>query len=281
MYVREIKCLEITAAVSDLVQDSNYHLPKDVMDAIKSGKNQEKSLVGKEIFGQIIENNKIAGEEKMPICQDTGIVVIFLEIGNQVFIDGDIYQAINDGVRKGYEEGYLRKSVVEGPFNRVNTGDNTPAIIHTRIVSGDKVKIIVAPKGGGSENMSLVKMLKPSDGIEGVKKLVLKTVEEAGANPCPPIIVGVGLGGSFEKAALLAKEALMRSLDDKNIDPEIAALEKDLLEELNKLGIGPQGLGGTQTALAVKVNAYPCHIASLPVAININCHVARHKEIIL
>lgn len=281
MYMREIKCSEITAAVSDLVQDTNYYLPKDVMNAIKSGKKQEKSSVGTEIFDQIIENNKIAGEEKMPICQDTGIVVIFLEIGNQVFIDGDIYQAINDGVKKGYEDGYLRKSVVEGPFNRVNTGDNTPAIIHTKIVSGDKLKLIVAPKGGGSENMSLVKMLKPSDGIDGVKKLVLKTVEEAGANPCPPIIVGVGVGGTFEKAALLAKEALMRPIDESNTDPEIAELEKNLLEEVNKLGIGPQGLGGTQTALAVKVNTFPCHIASLPVAININCHVARHKEIVL
>ncbi len=279
--MREIKCSEITAAVSDLVQDTNYYLPKDVMNAIKSGKKQEKSSVGTEIFDQIIENNKIAGEEKMPICQDTGIVVIFLEIGNQVFIDGDIYQAINDGVKKGYEDGYLRKSVVEGPFNRVNTGDNTPAIIHTKIVSGDKLKLIVAPKGGGSENMSLVKMLKPSDGIDGVKKLVLKTVEEAGANPCPPIIVGVGVGGTFEKAALLAKEALMRPIDESNTDPEIAELEKNLLEEVNKLGIGPQGLGGTQTALAVKVNTFPCHIASLPVAININCHVARHKEIVL
>lgn len=279
--MREIECLEITEAVADLVKNTNYHLPEDVMEAIRLGKKREKSPVGKEIFRQILENNKIAGEKEMPICQDTGIVVIFLEIGNQVFIDGDIYQAINDGVRKGYKDGYLRKSVVKGPFNRVNTTDNTPAVIHSKIVPGNKLKITVAPKGGGSENMSIVKMLKPSDGIEGVKKLVLKTVQEAGANPCPPIIVGIGVGGSFEKAALLAKEALMRPLDDCNTDSKMAALEQDILEDINRLGIGPQGLGGTQTALSVKVNTFPCHIASLPVAININCHVARHKEIVL
>ncbi len=281
IFMREIKCLEITEAVADLVKDTNYHLPEDVMEAIRLGKEKEKSPVGKEIFRQILENNKIAGEKEMPICQDTGLVVIFLEIGNQVFIDGDIYQAINDGVRKGYKDGYLRKSVVEGPFNRINTADNTPAVIHTKIVSGKKLKITVAPKGGGSENMSIVKMLKPSDGIEGVKNLVLKTVQEAGANPCPPIIVGIGVGGSFEKAALLAKEALMRPLDDSNTDSTIAILEQDILEDINRLGIGPQGLGGTQTALAVKINTFPCHIASLPVAININCHVARHNEIVL
>ncbi len=279
--MREIECLEITETVADLVKNTNYHLPEDVMEAIRLGKEREKSPVGKEIFRQILENNKIAGEKEMPICQDTGIVVIFLEIGNQVFIDGDIYRAINDGVRKGYKDGYLRKSVVKGPFNRLNTTDNTPAVIHSKIVPGNKLKITVAPKGGGSENMSIVKMLKPSDGIEGVKKLVLKTVQEAGANPCPPIIVGIGVGGSFEKAALLAKEALMRPLDDFNADSKMAALELDILEDINKLGIGPQGLGGTQTALAVKINTFPCHIASLPVAININCHVARHKEIVL
>lgn len=279
--MREINCSQITEAVAELVKDANYNLPEDVLDVIKSGKEEEISPVGKEIFNQIIENNKIAREKQVPICQDTGLVVVFLDIGNEVHLSGDIYQAVNKGVRKGYEEGYLRKSVVKDPFKRENTGDNTPAVIHTRIVPGDRIKITAAPKGGGSENMSLVKMLKPSDGIEGVKSLVLKTVKEAGANPCPPIIVGIGVGGSFEKAALLAKEALMRPVDDNNPDSEIASLEKELLESINKLGIGPQGLGGTQTALTVKINTYPCHIASLPVAININCHVARHKEVII
>lgn len=279
--MRTINCIEITEAVAALVKEANYFLPGDVLEAISNAKKKEESAVGKDIFEQILENNKIASEKGVPICQDTGLVVIFLEIGYDVFFDGDLYQAVNDGVKKGYEEGYLRKSVVKGPFKRINTGDNTPAVIHSKVVSGDKLRIIAAPKGGGSENMSLVKMLKPADGIDGVRELVLKTVREAGANPCPPIIVGIGLGGSFEKAALLAKEALLRPVDDRNPDSEIASLEENLLDDINKLGIGPQGLGGTQTALAVKINTYPCHIASLPVAININCHVARHKEIVL
>ncbi|MFW5982162.1 MAG: fumarate hydratase [Halanaerobiaceae bacterium] len=279
--MRKIVSSQIINAVANLVKEANYELSEDVAEAIIKAAEKEKSPVGKEIFRQMLENMKLARENKIPICQDTGLAVVFLEIGNKLYIDGDIYQAVNSGVRKGYQEGYLRKSVVESPLNRKNTNDNTPAVIHTKIVKGDKLKIIVAPKGGGSENMSLVKMLKPADGVEGIKKLVVETVKNAGANPCPPVIVGVGIGGSFEKAAIIAKEALLRPVDDKNENQEIAQLEEELLEEINRLGIGPQGLGGLITALAVKINTYPCHIASLPVAININCHVARHREIIL
>lgn len=216
------------------------------------------------------------------MCQDTGLVVVFLEIGTEVKIDGNIYDAVNEGVRRGYKNGYLRNSVVRHPLDRVNTQDNTPAVIHTKLVPGsDKVKIIVAPKGGGSENMSVVKMLRPADGIKGIKELVVQTIKNAGGNPCPPIIVGVGIGGSFEKAAMLAKEALMRKVDDKSPDPINAKLEEELLELINKTGVGPSGLGGTTTAIGVKVETYPCHFASLPVAINLNCHAARHKEAIL
>lgn len=279
--MRKIDCVDITEAVAELVKDANVFLPDDVLKALELGEREEESPVGKDIFRQIIKNNEIARSERMPICQDTGMAVIFVEIGNEIYIEGDLEKAINDGVRKGYQEGYLRKSIVNNPLKRVNTGDNTPAVIHCKLVRGEHLKITAAPKGGGSENMSIVKMLKPADGKEGVRRLVLETVLTAGANPCPPIIVGVGLGGSFEKAALLAKEALLRSLDDRNPDPDIASFEDSLLEEINKLGIGPQGLGGTKTALAVKINTFPCHIASLPVAININCHVARHKNIIL
>ena len=216
------------------------------------------------------------------MCQDTGMAVIFVEIGTEVYIPGDIYEAIQEGVRRGYTNGYLRKSMVKHPLDRVNTKDNTPAIIHTKMIAGsDQVKIILAPKGGGSENMSLVKMLKPADGIEGVKKLVLELISNAGGNPCPPITVGVGIGGSFEKAALLAKEALLRDTNDRSSDLIAASLEEELLEKINKLGIGPLGLGGKTTALAVKVNVFPCHIACLPVAINLNCHAVRHQEVIL
>lgn len=279
--MRKIDCRDITEAVAELVKDANVFLPDDVLKALELGEREEESPVGKDIFRQIIKNNEIARNEGMPICQDTGMAVIFVEIGNEIYIEGDLEKLINDGVRKGYQEGYLRKSIVNNPLKRVNTGDNTPAVIHCKLVRGEHLKITAAPKGGGSENMSIVKMLKPADGKEGVRRLVLETVLTAGANPCPPIIVGVGLGGSFEKAALLAKEALLRSLDDRNPDPDIASFEDSLLEEINKLGIGPQGLGGTKTALAVKINTFPCHIASLPVAININCHVARHKTIVL
>ena len=229
-----------------------------------------------------MENDKIAEKEQVPMCQDTGMAVIFVEIGTEVYIPGDIYEAIQEGVRRGYTNGYLRKSMVKHPLDRINTKDNTPAIIHTKMIAGsDQVKIILAPKGGGSENMSLVKMLKPADGIEGVKKLVLELISNAGGNPCPPITVGVGIGGSFEKAALLAKEALLRDTNDRSSDPIAASLEEELLEKINKLGIGPLGLGGKTTALAVKVNVFPCHIACLPVAINLNCHAVRHQEVIL
>ncbi|NLM98095.1 MAG: fumarate hydratase [Halanaerobiaceae bacterium] len=277
--MRKIDCNAISEAVARLVIEANVFLPDDVLKALERGEREEESAVGKDIFRQIIKNNEIAASEGMPVCQDTGMAVIFVEIGNEVYIEGDLEKAINDGVRMGYRDGCLRKSIVNDPIKRVNTGDNTPAVIHYRFVRADHLKITVAPKGGGSENMSLVKMLKPADGKEGVRRLVLETVRAAGANPCPPIIVGIGLGGNFEKAALLAKEALLRPLDDRNPDPDIAAFEESLLEDINKLGIGPQGLGGRITALACKINTYPCHIASLPVGININCHVARHKSI--
>ncbi|MFI5360287.1 MAG: fumarate hydratase [Halanaerobiales bacterium] len=279
--MRKISSVEISEAIAGLVKGANYYLPEDVLKAIEKSAREEESAVGREVLQQILLNNRIAGEERVAVCQDTGIVVVFAELGNEVFIEGDLYEAINEGIRKGYREGYLRTSVVDHPLRRVNTGDNTPAVVHLKLVSGDKLRLIVAPKGAGSENMSIVKMLKPADGKEGIRKFVLQTVMEAGANPCPPIVVGIGLGGSFEKAALLAKEALLRPLEDSNPDPEIAELEKSLLADINKLGIGPQGLGGSITALAVKINTFPCHIASLPVAININCHVARHREIII
>lgn len=273
---------KVVNEVERLCIEANYYIGKDVLDTIKKAHSTEKSEVAKTVLDQIIQNDEIALNESVPMCQDTGLVVVFLEVGTEVKIDGNIYEAIQEGIRRGYDKGYLRKSIVKHPFDRVNTKDNTPAVIHTKLVPGsDKVKIIVAPKGGGSENMSLVKMLRPADGIEGIKKLVVDTIKNAGGNPCPPIIVGVGIGGSFEKAALLAKEALMREVHDKSSDPLNAKLEEELLELINKTGVGPLGLGGTTTALAVKVETYPCHIASLPVAINLNCHAARHKEVIL
>lgn len=251
------------------------------MESFKKAYEEEISLTGKEILQQLIKNAEIAHEEKVPMCQDTGYAVIFMEVGQDVRIEGgDLYEAINEGVRKGYTEGYLRKSIVGHPLERKNTGDNTPAVIHTKIVPGDNLRIIVAPKGGGSENMSAIKMLRPADGVEGVKKFVIDTVKAAGPNPCPPVVVGVGIGGTFEKAALLAKEALLRELGEKSKYPDIAKLEEELLKEINKLGIGPQGLGGRTTALAVHVEIYAAHIASLPVAVNLNCHAARHKEVV-
>ena len=280
--MKEINLEKVISEVERLCTESNYFLDEKIMDRLKKAFDTEVSDTGKNILGQIIENDEIAGEEQVPMCQDTGLTVVFLEIGTEVKISGDIYEAVNEGVRRGYKNGYLRKSMVEHPLDRINTKDNTPAVIHTKLIPGsDKLKIIVAPKGGGSENMSLVKMLKPADGIDGVKKLVIETVLNAGGNPCPPIIVGVGIGGSFEKAALLAKEALLRDIEDKSDDLLDRKLEEELLELINKTGVGPMGLGGTNTALAVKVNSYPCHIASLPVAVNINCHSARHKEVIL
>ena len=272
----------VTDAVEKMCMDANFYLGSDVLDSLREISKTEVSPVGKNILNQIVTNHELAKENQVPMCQDTGIVVVFLEIGTKVHIDGDIYEAINEGIRRGYENGYLRKSVVKDPLDRINTKDNTPGIIHTKLIPGsDKVKIIVAPKGGGSENMSAIRMLKPADGIEGIKKFVVETIKNAGGNPCPPIIIGVGIGGSFEKSALLAKEALMRDVNDSSKNPINAKLEKELLELVNKTGVGPMGLGGRNTAIAVKVETYPCHIASLPVAININCHAARHKEIVL
>ncbi len=279
--MREINAQDITSAVRDIAIKANYFLGDDVIKVLKDRYEKEESPVGKEILDQIIENDEIAAEEHMPICQDTGVAVVFMELGQEVHVSGDINEAIHEGVRQGYKDGYLRKSIVENPLYRKNTGDNTPAVIHMKVVPGDKIKITIAPKGGGSENMSRIKMLKPLEGKEGVKKFVIETISEAGGNPCPPIVVGVGIGGTFEKAALMSKEALLRPIDDQNSDPRIAELECELLKEINKLGIGPMGLGGRTTSIAVKINTYPCHIASLPVAVNINCHAARHKTIVL
>lgn len=262
--------------------EANFFLGQDLIDAFNDAYEKELSLTGKEIIEQLIKNAEIARTEEVPMCQDTGFAVVFVELGQEVHIlGGALEDAINEGVRRGYTEGYLRKSIVGHPLERINTGDNTPCVLHLKLVPGDKLKITVAPKGGGSENMSAIKMLKPAEGVEGVKKFVLDTVKTAGPNPCPPIIVGVGIGGTFEKSAILAKEALLRSVGSPSPRPEIACLEKELLDEINKTGIGPQGLGGRYTALAVHVEIYPAHIASLPVAVNLNCHAGRHKEIIL
>jgi fumarate hydratase subunit alpha len=271
----------VTEAVKNMLIDACENIPVNVIERLKEAKEKEASPLGKSILDQIIENDLLAARRNVPICQDTGMVVCFLEIGSQVVFEGDIYEAVNQGVRNAYIDGFLRKSVVRHPLDRVNTKDNTPAVIHTKIVPGETVKITVAPKGAGSENMSLVKMLIPADGIEGIKKLVLDTVFNAGGKPCPPIIVGIGLGGNLEKAAMLAKEAVLREIDDEATDPLARNLEQELLQEINDLGVGPMGLGGTVTALAVKVNTYPCHIASLPVAINIQCHASRHKSVVL
>ena len=275
--MREIEAAKITDTVKRLCIQANVILPEDVKNCIIKRKSEENWAPAREILDRI-ENFELAAAENVPICQDTGVACVFLEIGQEVHIaGGDITQAVNEGVRQGYAEGYLRKSVVRDPLDRVNTGDNTPAMIYYDIVPGDKIKITVVPKGFGSENMSQIKMLRPSDGIEGVKAFVLKAVEEAGPNPCPPIIVGVGIGGTFDKAALLAKKALLRETGTPSADPLYAKLEEELLEKINALGIGPQGFGGKTTALAVAVEHYPTHIAGLPVAVNINCHVARHK----
>jgi len=265
-----------------LCQEANYFLGEDVLRSFEEGIKKEISLTGKDVFRQLIKNAEIAREEKVPMCQDTGFAVVFLDLGQDVKIEGgDLYEAVNEGVRIGYKEGYLRKSIVADPLNRVNTGDNTPAIIHTEIVPGDSLKITVAPKGGGGENMSALKMLKPSEGVEGVKRFVVDTVSAAGSNPCPPVVVGVGIGGTFEKSAILAKKALLRPVGERSSRPELAELEAELLEEINKLGIGPQGFGGTVTALDVHVEVYATHIACLPVAVNINCHATRHKSAVL
>lgn len=278
--MREINVLEITKAVKKLCIDANYYLSDDVKSKIKEAYNEETWDMAKGILDKILTNVEIAKNEDMPICQDTGMACVFVELGQEVhLIGGSIEDAINEGVRQGYTEGYLRKSVVKDPLDRVNTQDNTPAIIYYDIVPGDKLKITVAPKGFGSENMSQLKMLKPSDGLEGVKEFVLKVAKEAGPNPCPPIVIGVGIGGSFDKAANLAKRALIRPLAERNSNKFYADLEEELLSKVNALGIGPQGFGGKCTALAVNIETYPTHIAGLPVAVNINCHVTRHAEV--
>jgi len=277
--MREISSKDITKAVKDLCVDANYNLGEDVQDALRKAYEKEESPVSKATLKQIIDNFEIAKQGEFPICQDTGFGVFFVEMGDQVIIKGNnLFDAINEGVRQGYTDGYLRKSILADPIERKNTGDNTPAVIHLDVVKGDKLKIIIAPKGGGSENMSEVKMMKPADGVEGVKEFVIDKVKRSGSNPCPPIVVGVGIGGTFEKCAEMAKRALLRT---KHSNPFYAKLEEELLEKVNKLGIGAQGFGGTQTALAVFVETYPCHIASFPAAVNINCHAARHKEVIL
>ena len=280
--MREISANLITDTVARLCMEANYDLGDDVYKALKEGAENEESPIGREIFGQLVENAEIARAEQVPMCQDTGFAVVFVELGQDVHITGGLLQdAINAGVAKGYMEGYLRKSIVGHPLERKNTGNNTPAVIHTEIVPGDKLKITIAPKGGGSENMSGVRMLKPSDGVEGVKKFVVELVKAGGSNPCPPIIVGVGIGGTMDKAAVLSKKALLRKIGEHNPNPADAELEKELLRLVNNTGVGPAGLGGRITALAVNVETFPCHIASLPMAVTIQCHAARHKEAVL
>lgn len=280
--MKEIHVDSIRDSVKMLCIEANYFLPADVKAAIMNAEAEETWPVAKDILDKILENVEISRGENVPMCQDTGMACVFIEIGQDVHITGgSIEDAVNEGVRRGYSEGYLRKSVVKDPINRVNTGDNTPAVIYYNMVTGDKLKIMVAPKGFGSENMSQIKMLKPADGIEGVKEFIIKTVKEAGPNPCPPIVVGVGIGGTFDRAALLAKKALTRSLAERNGDPFYSELEEEMLQKINALGIGPQGFGGKTTALAVNIETFPTHIAGLPVAVNINCHVTRHKEITL
>ena len=279
--MKVVKAEQITESIAKLCMDANYFLGEDMMKAFRDAQNDpEESPTGKIIMGQLIENAEIAKNELVQMCQDCGVGVVFIEVGQDVRIEGNLEEAINEGVRKGYKDGYLRKSMCD-PFTRKNTGDNTPAIIHTKIVPGENVKIIVAPKGGGSENMSGIKMYPPSAGIQGVKDFIIERVTQAGSNPCPPIIVGVGIGGNFEMSAKLAKEAMLRDVDEHSDIPEIAELEKEMLEKVNMIGVGPQGLGGKNTALAVHINYMPCHIASFPVAININCHAARHKSVTL
>lgn len=281
--MKKISQDRITEAVKKLFLDAVRILPEDVCDAFEKAVYKESSPLGRMVIEKLLENKNVAKKEELALCQDTGFSVIFIEWGEKVIFDGEsLAEAINEGVRQAYKEGYFRKSIVNDPiFDRKNTSDNTPAVINFEIVPGENVKIIAAPKGGGSENMSVLKMLKPADGLEGVKKTVIEAVENAGGNPCPPVIVGVGVGGTAEKATLLAKKAVIRKLGEHNSDSRYAELEEELLREINKLGIGPMGFGGEITALAVNIEYFPCHIASLPVAVNIQCNSARHKEIIL
>jgi len=281
--MREIAADDVTETVARLCQEADFDIPEDVLDALKKYRDAEESPLGRQVLDQILENDSIATNEKIPICQDCGTAVVFLELGQDVHITGgELNIAVEEGVRQGYEAGYLRKSIVSQPFSaRVNTKDNTPAIIHLEMVRGDRLKITVMPKGGGSENMSRLAMLTPAMGRKGVIDFVVKSVDEAGSNPCPPVIVGVGIGGTADKATILAKKALLRRVGEPNPDPEMAELEREILESVNGLGIGPQGFGGRTTALAVHAEVFPAHIASMPVAVNLNCHAARHKEAIL
>lgn len=276
--MREIKTELIVDTIEELCIEANCHLPEDVKCAIENCRKCEDGVLAKGILDDIVKNYEIADRENVPVCQDTGMACVFLEIGQDVHIaGGDLTEAVNEGVRRGYDKGYLRKSVVKDPVRRGNTGDNTPAMIYTEIVGGENIKITLAPKGFGSENMSAIRMFKPSAGIEGIKDFILETVENAGPNPCPPMVVGVGIGGTFDKCALLAKKALMRPLDTRHPDPYYADLEKEMLQKINALGIGPQGFGGRTTAIGLNIETMPTHIAGMPCAININCHVTRHK----
>jgi len=280
--MREITVEKIIDCVEQLCMSANYYLGSDIMEAIKEGARCEESPTGRIVLSQLVENAEIAANEQVPICQDTGMAVVFMEIGQDVHVTGgNISDAVNEGVRRGYTKGFLRKSVVSDPIERKNTGDNTPAVIYYDIVSGDKIKITVAPKGFGSENMSAVRMFKPSDGVEAVKNFIEETVSKAGPNPCPPIVVGVGIGGTMEKAALLAKKALLRPINKRSDKEHVRLIEEEMLERINNLGIGPAGLGGRLTAMAVNIDVYPTHIAGLPVAVNISCHVTRHAEAVL
>ncbi|MCF6464529.1 fumarate hydratase [Clostridium sp. Cult2] len=280
--MREIHIEEVVSVVRELCIEANYNLSNDIKNALVRSEKEETWDLAKDILDKIIINSEIAKNERMPICQDTGMTCVFIEIGQDIhIIGGSLEDAVNEGVRRGYKDGYLRKSIVNDPINRINTKDNTPAIIYYDIVQGDKLKITVAPKGFGSENMSQIKMLKPSEGLQGVKEFVIRVVKEAGPNPCPPIVIGVGIGGTFDKAAYLAKKALLRPINIRNNDEFYCNLEDELLNEINNLGIGPQGFGGKTTALGVNIETYPTHIAGLPVAVNINCHVTRHKEVVL
>jgi len=278
--MREIKAAEITKVISDLCQEANFQLGEDVLTALKKALKTEESPLGREVLTQLVQNAKIAKDERVALCQDCGTAVVFLEIGQDVHISGgDLYAAVEEGVRQGYDEGCLRKAMVKQPFSaRINTQDNTPAVIHAEIVPGDRLKIAVIPKGGGAENMSQLAMLLPNDGQEGIINMVVRTVEEAGGDACPPLVIGVGVGGTSEKAMLLAKKALLRKVGQPSPDPEIARLEKEILTKVNALGIGPMGFGGSTTALAVHALVSPTHIVSLPVAVNLQCHSARHKE---
>jgi len=281
--MREIKASDITRVIAELCKKANFEMGEDVLQVLKEARQKEESLLARDVLDKIIENARIAKEEKLPLCQDCGTAVVFLEIGQEVHITGgDLNAAVAEGVRQGYTQGYLRKSIVSQPFSaRINTGDNTPPVIHTKIVSGDKLRVVIMPKGSGAENMSRLAMLKPGAGSQGIIELVVKTVEEAGGNPCPPLIIGLGIGGTAEKAMLMAKEALLRKMGEPSPDTEVAGLERDILNRINALGIGPLGIGGTITALAVHAEVIPTHIASLPLAINLQCHSARHREVVI